>query len=168
MLNKFIVSLVLASFLLAPSVSVADPLGLPLAPPLQPNEQPVGEVISPLKQGQHASFTGLLLSPAAVAKIVVQLNNEQAQRDIEVKKAQDTQKALDQLVINDLNSQLAYLKTTTDAEVKSRDEQIKTITKKLQDVENNKSNPMLWAGLGTVGGVVLSVVTIFAVSHATR
>lgn len=163
---KKIASLVLAVCIVTyPASSYAD---LPAPPEPQPGESPVGEVVSPMKQGQKAPFTGLLLSPAAVAKLIVELQHEQEARDIESKKARDTQKALDQLTIDDLNSKVKYVETTRDAAIKSRDEQIKIISKKLEEAEKNRTNPTLWVGLGAAGGVLLSVVTVFAVSRAAQ
>lgn len=166
-MKRIISSLLVASMLATSVPSFADP-PMPPVPALQPNEAPVGSVISPMKKGQVAPFTGLLLSPSAVADIIVQLQNAQNETDIQVKRAVETQKAQDQLVIDNQNSAYQYLKTTSDLIIKNQDAKIAALTKKIVEEEKSKPNLPLWIGGGFLGGVVVSVLTVFAIGRATR
>lgn len=168
MIKKFLSLLLILSMQLTSLTAFCDPLALPPSPALQPNETPVGQVISPMKMGQKAPFTGLLLSPQAVAQIIVNLNSQQAETDIQVTKAKETQKAVDQLIIDDKDAQITLIKSTTNVQIKDLDDEVNTLTKKLQDAEKSAPNLPLWIGVGAVGGIVLTVVTVFAVNTATK
>ena len=165
-MKRFISALLVAT-MLGTSSAYADS-AMPSVPALQKGEAPVGEVISPMKKGQKAPFTGILLSPAAVAKLVVDLQNQQNEANIQIKKAVDTQKAQDQLKIDDLTGQVVYLKTTTDTQLKNRNDEINTLTKRLQESEQSKPNLPIWIGGGAVAGIVLTVVLVVAVNQTKK
>lgn len=167
MMKRFVSALMVSVFLTQATPVFAD-VTLPSSPPLQPGEQPVGQAVSPMKMGQKAPFTGLLLSPEAVAKIIVDINNKLAEIDLEAKRARDTQKAEDQLQIDNLKSDLQTQKTVTDIQVKSRDATIQELTKKIEEEEKSKPNLPLWIGGGFVAGITVTVLTVFALNKATR
>lgn len=171
-MRRFISGLLVATMLATSTPAFAD--GTPATTPnipvpaLQPGEQSVGQVVSPLKQGQKAPFTGVLLSPEAIAKIIVDYQNAQNETDIQVKRAVGIQAAQDQLKIDDLTGALTYQKTVDATQIKAANDQINVLSKQLQDAENSKSSPVVWGSLGAVGGIVVTILTVFAVNKATH
>lgn len=150
--------------LLMPTLAFADPT-LPQVQPVQ-GEISVGPAVSPMKKGQIAPFSGVLLSPEAVAKIIVDFNNQKAQTQIEVDKAIAIQKAKDQLIIDNVSADLQREKDVAIAQVKNRDDQLKILNDRIADAEKNKPNVVAVAGLGAVAGAALVVLSFIAVNAA--
>lgn len=169
MKHHFISSLLLATILSVNINSFAESTTLQLPNvTLGINEPQIGAVIFPIKKTQSAPFTGLLLSPAASADIIVRIQNTQNEINLQVKKASDTQKVFDQLTIDNLNSQIEFVKTTTSTIIKNRDDEIVKLTKKIFDDEKNKANLPLWVGVGTVGGIFTTILTVFVVNLVSK
>lgn len=122
--------------------------------------------ITPLRQSQKAPYSGVLLNPEAVAKVAVDYNNVKSQIEIEVQKASETEKAKAQKAIDDLRADLQYNKTVSDAMLKSKDKEIDVLLKQVNNLEKYQNNPMLWCGLGLVGGVVITVATVLVIGAA--
>lgn len=126
--------------------------------------------VSPLKKGGIAPFPGVLLSPEATAKLIVDLNSRESETQLQVQHAVDTQKANDDLTIANLKADLEYEKSASDVQAKSRDDQIKVLTQRLNEVEskNATSSPAPWVAGGVIGGIVMTLATVFAVSRVTH
>lgn len=163
---KSFVAALMVAVTLTSSVANAQVTFPPVAP--VPGEVSVGAAVSPIKKGQIAPFTGVLLSPEAVAKVIVDYNNAKEQTEIEVQKARETQKAEDRLLIDNLSADLQREKAVGDAQLKSRNEQIKIYTDALEKAEKDKPNPTLWAGIGVVAGVAISLLTVFVVGSVAK
>lgn len=164
-MKSLVASLMLAVTLIS-SVADAQVTFPPVAP--VPGEISVGAAVSPMRKGQTAPFTGVLLSPEAVAKVIVDYNNAKEQTEIEAQKAREVQKAQDQLLIDNLMADLQREKAIADAQVKSRDGQVKILTDALEKAEKDKPNPTLWAGIGVAVGVAVTLLTVFVVGSATK
>ncbi len=115
---------------------------------------------------QHETECGC--SPKAVASIIVQLNSSKDQVKIEVDKAKAEAAAQTQF-------KLAELQATTDAEKKilsasivAKEKEIAALNEEIRKQSSSSSNPMLWAAGGFAGGAVFTVLTVFALSHATK
>jgi hypothetical protein len=159
-MKSFVASILLA-VTLSSSVAGAQVTFPPVTP--VPGEVSVGAAVSPMRKGQVAPFTGVLLSPEAVAKIIVDYNNAKEQTEIEAKKARETQKAQDQLIIDNLKADIDREKAIAEAQVKSRDGQLKILSDALEKAEKDKPNPTLWAGIGVVAGAAITIITVFVV-----
>lgn len=134
-------------------------------------QTPVGEqqqdaVIFPIKKGQTAPFTGVLLSPAAIAKIIVDYNNQSSQTALEVNLAREKQKAQDLLLIENLTANLKYEKETAEAQIKSRNDQLKILNDRIAQIEKSAPNTLLVASLGAAAGALVIVLSFVAVNAA--
>ncbi len=176
--KKLIISLLIgAQLAVAAPVYAQDlvPLGaitLPNAPRPQPGEPDVGAAISPMKKGQIAPFTGVLLSPKATATIIAQLNSMQEQIKIEVDHAKAESKARCEFQIAETKTHLEADKNVLQAKVDSRDKQINILNGVIKQQEENRPNTQLWvgvgAGVGLVLGVGLSALTVYAIGQSTK
>lgn len=177
-MKKFIAPLLIGmQFVVAFPVYAQDPrpagtITLPDAPKPAPGEPDVGAAISPMKKGQVAPFTGILLSPKATATIIAQLNTLQEQIKIEVNHVRAEEKAR-------CDFRVAEIKTTTDADRKvlqaqldARNKEINVLNGVIKQHEENKPNTPLWVGLGTglgfVVGAGLTVLTVYAVNQTPK
>lgn len=145
-------------------MSVAHAQPVPPVPPLQPGEQPIGEAIAPMKKGQVAPFSGLLLSPEAVAKTIVELSSRDEQIAIEVNKARAQQLVIDQLQIDELNADIAHQKAVAAAERESLNKQLKAVNEQLSKAEKSKNDLPLFIGLGAIGGALIAILSVMGVS----
>lgn len=125
-------------------------------------EQDVGAVITPLKKDQPAPYTGTLLSPKAAANITVQLGSVPEKIKIE------TDRVKAECDVN-CSFKLNELKINNDADVKvlkasieSKDKQIQVLNEQLSKTSSSP-NYFLYAA-SFVGGVVVTVLSVFAVS----
>ncbi len=164
---KRLTSALLVATVLVTSVPVyADPL--PEAPALVVGEPDIGPAISPMKKGQTAPFTGVLLSPKASATITVELDSIAEKVVIEVARARAEEQAVCAYKVNETKIKLdADLKVALAMYGAKRDEN-KILSERLKKVEDDRPNVLLWTGLGAGGGIVLTVLTIFAVNSAQK
>jgi multidrug resistance efflux pump len=123
-------------------------------------------IITPITKGSPAPYTGVLLSPEAVAKIVVETQNCQKKIDVETENARAVQKAIDEKMLADVRADLERDIKILQAKVNSRDQQIKSLTEALAKSERAKSNTWLFAGGGVLAGVAITVGTVLAVGLA--
>ena len=163
---KSLIASLLVAITITSSVANAQVTFPPVTP--VPGEVSVGTAVSPLRKGQLAPFTGILLSPEAVAKVIVDYNNAKGQTEIEVQKARETQKAQDKLLIDNAAADLAREKAIGEAQVKSRDAQIKIVNDALAKAEKDRPNPTFWAGLGVVAGAAVTILTVFVVGSVSK
>jgi len=169
-MKKFIASFLIALMLARAPIAAADVPVLPAVPQLTLNEPDVGLAVSPIKKGQVAPFTGVLLSPQASATITVQASTFSQTLAIAVDKQKDDDKAECDYQTGELSSQCSTDKKILQAKV---DDLVK-VNKVLNDEVNKNvgqsllSNPYLWGGTGFVGGIALTVLTVFALSKASK
>ena len=148
------VSAVLVATMLATSAPAwADP---PAPPPAVTAPTPP-PVISPLNKGQPSPFTGVLFSPEAVAAMIAQKDTASAAAQLAVQHQKELDDAAMKYAIDS-----AATTCTTDKNILSA-----------QITDAQKQNKILpgapvWIGLGFAGGVVVTVITAFAVSKATH
>lgn len=134
-------------------------LTFPQLPDIAQNEPDVGEAISPMKRWQKAPFTGLLLSPGAVASIMFDLQAKEDLIAIEVERA--TTK------LNLLHThELSVLKIRNEADKKIDklriDEQKKEIERldlQIKKERESRPDPFFWASIGAGAGVILTTLT---------
>ena len=146
----------------------ADGITLPPAPQPIPGETDVGAAISPMKKGQVAPYTGVLLSPKATAIIITQLNSFDEQVKIEVDKAKAESKAQCDFALAEQKNQLETDKKVLQASVDEKLKRINALEQRVKDAESSRPNTLMWAGLGFGTGIVLTVLTTYAVTQVTR
>jgi hypothetical protein len=131
-------------------------------------EENVGAAISPMRKGNKAMFTGVLLSPLAIATLITELKSAELVTEIEVKRAKDEAAAW---CIKDLEKAAATAeaeKKSLQAEIDAKITQMKELEKALDKAERDRPNAYLWAGLGVIGGVGISLLTVYAVSSMSK
>lgn len=168
-LQKTIFSTLLASILtLSVSFFGHAEQTIPPPPPPVPGETDPGSVISPLKKGQIAPFTGVLLSPQAVATVTVELNSTQERLKIELDrvKSEETAKC---------DFRVAEVKTNAEADVKVLLAQLEAsntvsnvISERLKKEEEDRPNLSLWVGVGTGMGFVVGVATTILITYSAN
>src|SRR6478609_1641740 len=139
---------------------------------LQPGEPNVGAALSPMKRGQTAAFTGVLLSPRATAQLVVQLNSINDQIKIEVDHARAEEKAQCDFKVSETTTTLTADKKVLHANVDFQGRQIDILNDQLKKEEQSRPNTGLWTGLGVAGGFVVGVgitlLTVVVVGQASK
>lgn len=167
-MNKRLIStLVIVANLLSTTNSFADDSKLP-DPPALVNEPDPGQVITPMKKGDKAPYTGVLLSPKSTASILVQLKSVDERIKIEIAKTKGEEKALCTKALDDHKVKSETDKKVAAATIDEKIKRIEFLEKKIADEEKSKPNITFWTSLGAVGGVVVTSLTFFVVSQAIR
>jgi hypothetical protein len=161
---------VAASFLAQSTIAGAQEAPFPPAPEPGPGEVNVGAAVSPMKKGQLAPFTGVLLSPEAIARVTVELSSNLERTKIEVQKAVAEADAR-------CDNEKSNMKTTLDADKKilsiqldERDKRIQILNDQIEKNGDSSSNIPLWLGIGAgtgfLVGVATTVVIVYSVNQA--
>jgi hypothetical protein len=127
-----------------------------------------GEVITPLRKGTKAPFTGSLLSPQAMAKIIVEMRLANERIAIEVDKAKEECDAHCEKKISDKTAGCEADRKIAQATIEQNIKDIESLNKELKILEDSQPNVYLWTGLGFLAGIGVSILTVYAVSEATK
>lgn len=178
---KKFVSTLLLSTLLIPNTVVAQSVPSPepeqpvkdfarSLPPiqLQPGEKDPGNALSPMKRGQRAPFTGVLLSPSAIATVVVEFESFEERLHIEVMKSVAEERAAGDKRLGDANATSTADKKILQANFDAAKREANAFKIELKELKDSQPNPYLWAGIGAAGGVVFTLLTVFAVTQVTK
>lgn len=168
-IKKFVSSVLLCVMTLTSAPALADDfsLMLPQAPALQPGEKDVGAALSPLKKGQVAPFTGVELSPLAVATIITELNSIADKVKIETDRARAEEQAKCDFKVSETQAKATADAKVAQAQLTDTKNQVNILTDQVAKLEKDKPNMPFWIGLsgiaGLLVGVGISVVTVFAI-----
>jgi hypothetical protein len=166
-MKKFLASLVIGTMLSTSFPLFAEGPKLE-TPALIDGENDVGEAVSPMKKGQKAPFTGVLLSPRAAAKITVEMNNIDEKIDLAVKRTSEEDAARCTAKINEANinsdADKKILQARLDASLKNNDTLINRINKE----EKNRPNVWFWASAGAASGVLTTILIVVSVNAAKK
>lgn len=150
-----------------PPAPKQDAVALPDPPTPQPGEPDVGPAISPMKWGQKAPFTGILLSPKAVAIVMTELNSIEERIQIEVDRGVATCQA-------NCNFKVEQVKISMDADIKilkaqleARKKENEILTERLEDAEDG-INPIWWAGGGFLVGALTTILIVWGSTQAAK
>jgi len=139
---------------------------------LQPNETDVGAALSPMKIGQKAPFTGVLLSPRAVAIMIAQIHAIEEQIAIEVTRAKAETQAEGDFRVSEATTQFTADITILNAQLEARDQELIILNEVIRQHEKSRPNVMLWTGLGAAVGFVIgagiTVLTVYAINQASN
>jgi len=163
--KKFITLVTFLTFFFSAIPGRCEGLTVPAVPSAEPDP---GAVTTPMKKGEPAPYTGVLLSPKAVASIIVQLNSSKDQVKIEVDKAKAEAAAQSQFKLVELQATTDAEKKILSASIVAKEKEIAALNEEIRKQSSSSSNPMLWAAGGFAGGAVFTVLTVFALSHATK
>ena len=180
--NPLLILTLIASMTLSPIAMAQDynpdpgeedlsSASLPQLPPIpQPgkNEQPVGTAISPMKKGQTAPFTGLLLSPEAIAQIIVDIQTKEADIQIEVQRATDELNAE-----HEHDMTVARIRNESDnklsqSRIDAQKKEIDRLDVELKKEKDDRPSPIVWTAIGVAAGVLVSTLTASAIVYAAK
>jgi len=134
----------------------------------QQGEVDPGEVISPMKIQQKAPFTGVLLSPKAVATITAKLST--IVERIKLAQAEATEQAQEvcrnEKAIADI--QVKADKGILEARIRDNERTIELYQKSLNEVKQSQHDPALLIGLSAGGAAVLTALSILAVAQSVK
>jgi len=123
--------------------------------------------VTNLSQGERAPFPGILLSDAAAAKLFADLKFTEKECQLRLTRELDIMSITSKSQIDALTLRLQVETERTDKLLDIKDERIKFLE------ENWKPQPWyesgeFWFGMGVVGGVLITVGSAYALSHAAR
>ena len=134
----------------------------------QTEEKDVGTVITPLKKGQVAPFSGNLLSPKAIASMIAQLDAIQQQVKIETDKVRGEERAQCDFKLAETKTQLETDKKVLQAQIDENVKRFVALNDVIKQQEANKTNTTLWVSLGIAGGLIVGVGLSAAIIAATK
>ena len=131
-------------------------------------EVEMGAVIAPMKKGQAAPFTGVLLSPRASASLTVQINSINEQIKIEVERARNEANAQCEFKTSELKVVADADRRVSTAMLDSRDKDIKILQDNIKQHEKDEDNSPFWYVVSGVGGLLAGVGLAVAASAANN
>jgi hypothetical protein len=155
----------------APSASVSANYAVPLlvSPSVVPSsEANLGAVISPLKTGQRAPFTGVLLSPMAAASVIVTFDDQAERIKIETDRVAAATSASCTFSLKELEAKTIADKAVLSAQLDTFKTNNTALNKQLAAAEAARTNPWLWASLGAGGTALVAVGVGIFVAIATH
>jgi hypothetical protein len=132
------------------------------------NEANIGAAISPMPKGNRAPFTGLLLSPLAVATIISEISSYQEMLEIELARVKAEYEADMKFRLNRLKIEHDADKTVLNTQIEAANKRIIELGDLLQKEIDNRPNVFLWSSLGVLGGIGITLLTVFAVSQVSN
>jgi len=166
-MKKTISSLLIAAFFCTNIAHAEETVVLPPVETQQGEVDP-GEAISPMKVNQKAPFSGVLVSPKAVATLTAKL----ASIADKIKLAHDEATEQAQEVCRNEKS---VMKIQTDADknilsarISNNERIITSYEKSLAQAQASQGDPALWIGLGALGGATVTVLTAFAIAQSIK
>ena len=164
-------TIVLATTILSATPAWADDTTTFMATvpvPVSTVQPPAEPTIVPVRPGSVIPWSGLLLNPAAVAQIKVELDSAKQQCAIVTQRAVAEQKAQSDYDAALQKAAAERQQAELNASVKSKTAEINSLTQRLSQAEKDRPNAYLWTGLGFGAGIAVTVLTVFAVSQASR
>jgi hypothetical protein len=171
-MKKLISSVVLTSILLSSFQVHADESAqktgvISMVQALEPekpkSEKDVGAALSPMKKGQFSPFTGVLLSPLAIATLISELNAKGEEIKIEVDRAKAEAEANHTYEKSVMTAQCVADKKVLQANVDAKNQQIESFDAAVKAELESRPNPAFWAVLGAVAGVVVTTAAASAI-----
>jgi len=139
-----------------------------LEPEKPKSEKDVGAALSPMKKGQFSPFTGVLLSPLAVATLIAELNAREEEIKIEVNKVKAEAEANYTYEKNIMATQCMADKKILQANVDAKQQQIKSFDAAVKAELESRPNPAFWAVLGAAAGIVVTTAAASAIVAAAK
>lgn len=164
---KRFISVLLCVCFFAPTRAYAD--GDQTVPTIsQPaGEKDPGNVLTVVKKDNLVPFTGILLSPRAVAELLAKQALAQKEAELAAARATELQMIRDQAAIRGVQVELDAEKKSGGERLSIRDNRISQLEKDLVASESNKSSPLTWflIGAGSTAVVVAVLSTVLLVGN---
>lgn len=154
-MKRLLSTLLVASMLANPTFAAAE----------EDRERP--PTIAPVNKDQPAPFAGILFTPEAVAKVIAQQDAQAQALKLAVQHQADVDAAQARYQLDSQATTYAADKDVLQAQLDASKQQYALVNEQLK--RTTTSTPAsVWIGVGAVGGVVLTVITVFAVSKASK
>ena len=136
---------------------------------VQPTTSASGVVaISPLRKGQPAPFSGVLFTPRAAASVATEINTFRDRLKIETTSAVASAEAKKDFKYEEAAAACKADKGMLSATIMSERERSIFLEKEVQRLKDETPSKAMWVGAGALGGVTLTLLTVFAVSRAAK
>lgn len=155
-MKRFVSSLLILSVMATAMPVWADPISSDQARP----------TVAPLQKGQPAPFTGVLLSPEAVARVIAESDSANKALKLAVQHQADLDASQLKFQVDTLTTTCTADKSILQAQV---DDGKRTVIVLNDQLKSNTSGPPagVWFGLGAATGVVLTAVTAVVIVKLT-
>lgn len=127
---------------------------IPTKATAQENE---GEIY-PIDEGERAPFSGILLDPAAAAKILADENSNDQKSEAECQLRLDLAAAESKLVTDLIQNSLEFEQKAHLQTITSYDDRLKDLQDYSEAVEED-SDSLLWLSFGIAGGIAITSLT---------
>lgn len=154
-MKRFVSTLLVASMLATTVPAWADEM-IP-APP----------VVTPLSRGQLAPYTGVLMSPEAVASIVAERESAKTALTLAVKRQADLDAATLKFEIGKLTTTCTADKTILQAQIDDGKRQINILNEELKKEESGLTTLQTVSLAGGVG-IIVGILGVVAIGAATK
>jgi len=167
---KSIISYFLVASILLPSISHAEGTSIPVPIPSSSTvaDQTAPAMITPLKKSQIAPFSGILFSPRAAAQVATEISSFPERIRIDVEAAVKASEAKKDYERTELSIQCTADKSRIQAISESNAQRMKAFETELKRVQTASPDRTTWFSLGVTAGVIVTVVTVFAVNQASK
>lgn len=132
------------------------------------NEQDPGAVISPLRKGDKAPFTGVELSPRAAATIMTDLSTFVERLQIETDKVRQEDAAQRDYQLQQQRNAADADKKIMKAQLEARQKELDVANDQLQKLKSSSTSPVLWTCLGVGGGIGFTLLTVWTLNRVTN
>lgn len=142
------------------------PIAAQAAGDIKPDSVSPG-VITELRKGQHAPYSGILFSKEASAKLFTQLKFTEQECQLRISKKLD-------LLRLDYDTRLKLSRLKLDIEIEKNIKLIAVKDDRIEFLEKNlKPSPWyesgeFWFAMGVVGGILITVASGYAISQAGK
>ena len=119
-----------------------------------------------LKKNDPAPFAGTLFSTSAAARIAIELENKDVVCGLKISEAVEKQEAFDKFQLDLKQASLDACVEKYTVVVDLKQQQLNDLTEQLK--KNTGPQPAWWFAGGMVGGVVVTVLSAWALSQASR
>jgi len=166
-MKNIISTIILLSFFHSNIAYTQESTDLPKVETQQGEIDP-GEAISPMKSQQKAPFTGVLLSPKAVATITAKLLS--IVERIKLAQSEATEQAQEfcrnEKATNEIRVKAD--KQILEARIRDNERTIELYQKSLNEVKQSQHDPVMLIGLSAGGTAVLTALSILAVAQSIK
>lgn len=124
-------------------------------------------IMTPLNEGMQAPYAGVLLSPAAVAQIAVELQSASERTKIEVDNARKLEVEGCRFQIEKINIENTTNQKILTAKVDATKKENEILNDRIKKIEDQPS-AWFYVGAGALGGIVTTVLISIAISSAQK
>lgn len=146
----------------------ADPVPPLASSSAAPADSSTPALISPLRRGQYAPFSGILFSPRAAASIVTEAQYSRERARIEAASASASADARARFVIAEIVSRNDADQKRLQAALDTEKIRAETAEKQATELAAASPNRTTWVAIGGALGVLTTLLVVFGVNKASN